>query len=51
MGSALAVAELRGDIRAVRGETEAMEARIDASLARLESGMDAARREMRLILP
>ncbi len=48
--SALAVAELRGDIRAIRGETEAMEARIDASLARLREDMakrdtDAARRD------
>ncbi len=34
--TALELAELKGDIKAIRGETGAMEARIDASLARLE---------------
>ena len=37
----LELAELKGDIRAIRGENEAMESRIDASLARLETGVDA----------
>ncbi len=46
--NALAIAELRGELKAIRAENEAMESRIDASLARLQEEM--AKRDTRLIL-
>ena len=46
--NALAIAELRGELKAIRAGNEAMESRIDASLARLQEEM--AKRDTRLIL-
>jgi len=60
--NAIAIAELKGEMKAIRAEMNAMESRIDASLAKNESAMDrlradmerrdkeAAQRETRLIL-
>ncbi|MCY4288563.1 MAG: hypothetical protein OXC63_08220 [Aestuariivita sp.] len=53
--NALAIAEMRGEMKAIRAENEAMESRIDAKLADLRTDMatnreDAAKRETRLIL-
>lgn len=43
----MAIAELKGDLKAIRAENEAMESRIDASLAQLRE--DISKREIRLI--
>ena len=60
--NAIVIAELKGNVTAMRAEMDAMESRIDASLAKNESAMDrlradrerrdkeAAHRETRLIL-
>ncbi|MCY4151581.1 MAG: hypothetical protein OXE94_05020 [Aestuariivita sp.] len=53
--SALAIAKLDGEMKAIRAENEAMESRIDTSLANLRTEMatyreDAAKRETRLLL-
>jgi len=46
--NALAIAELKGAIKAQRAENDAMESRIDTSLAQMRE--DMAKRETRLIL-
>ena len=53
--NAMAIAELRGEIKAIGARNEAMESRIDASLAENKGAMDRlradmAKRETRLIL-
>jgi len=42
----IAIAEMKGDMNAIRAENEAMESRIDASLARMQS--EAAQRDARM---
>ncbi|MCY4302403.1 MAG: hypothetical protein OXC68_11820 [Aestuariivita sp.] len=44
--NAIAIAELKGDITAIRAEMDAMESRINASLAKNESAMDRLRADM-----
>jgi len=53
--NAIAIAEIKGNMNAIRAENNAMESRIDASLARMQADManfreDAAKRENRLIV-
>ncbi len=53
--NAIAIAEIKGEMKAIRAEYEAMESRIDSSLTQMRADMEkrdkeAANRETRLIL-
>lgn len=43
--NALSIAEIKGEMKAIRAENEAMESRIDASLAKMRADMERRDKE------